>query len=129
MSDTPSARLYSIAVFVNRMPEALEFYHTLLGLEILRQGSFGAELGTPTARLGLHPAVHPDAQAMVGRHTGITFQTDDILPICERLHEHHIRFQAEPTRQSWGIMAMVEDPDGNVVALWQTAEEDGSGEP
>jgi predicted enzyme related to lactoylglutathione lyase len=121
VSTNPTARLYSIAIFVREMPQALEFYHKLLGLEILRQGGFGAELGTPEARLGVHPAIHPDAQAMVGRHTGITFQTDDILPLCERLHEHGIRFQAEPTRQAWGIMAMVEDPDGNVVALWQAA--------
>lgn len=128
MNPNPSTRLYSTAIFVHRVPEALEFYHTLLGLEILRQGSFGAELGTPLARLSLHPAVHPDAQSMVGRHTGITFQTDDILPLCERLHQHGIRFQAEPTRQSWGIMAMVEDPDGNVVALWQAEEADGGAE-
>jgi hypothetical protein len=30
-----------------------------------------------------------------------------------------VRFVAEPTQQSWGIMAMVADPDGNIVALWE----------
>lgn len=128
MSPGPAARLYSIAIFVTAMPEALEFYHKLLGLEILRQGTFGAELGTPEARLGVHPAVHPDSRTMVGRHTGITLETDDILGLCERLHEANVTFRAEPTRQSWGIMALVEDPDANVLALWQPAEEGEAGE-
>jgi predicted enzyme related to lactoylglutathione lyase len=30
-----------------------------------------------------------------------------------------VTFKAEPTQQSFGIMAMVADPDGNVLALWE----------
>ena len=29
-----------------------------------------------------------------------------------------VSFVAEPTRQSFGVMAMIADPDGNVFALW-----------
>jgi predicted enzyme related to lactoylglutathione lyase len=29
-----------------------------------------------------------------------------------------VRFVREPTDAGFGIMAMVADPDGNVVALW-----------
>jgi hypothetical protein len=35
------------------------------------------------------------------------------------LHDRKVRFVAEPTQQSWGIMAMIADPDGNVLALWE----------
>jgi predicted enzyme related to lactoylglutathione lyase len=62
--------------------------------------------------------VHGDAKALVGRHTGITLHVDGILDFCERLHERGVRFLAEPTRQSFGVMAMIADPDGNVLALW-----------
>jgi len=30
-----------------------------------------------------------------------------------------VSFVTEPTQQTWGIMAMVADPDGNVLALWE----------
>jgi hypothetical protein len=30
-----------------------------------------------------------------------------------------VRFVTEPTQQAWGIMAMVADPDGNMLALWE----------
>jgi hypothetical protein len=35
------------------------------------------------------------------------------------LHDRGVRFTTEPTQQSWGIMAMIADPDGNVLALWE----------
>ena len=43
----------------------------------------------------------------------------DLLHYCGELHERGVRFVTEPTQQSWGIMAMVADPDGNVLALWE----------
>ena len=83
-----------------------------------REGSFGAEFLEGPAHLGVHPAVHPDARALVGRHTGLTLRVSGLLPYCERLHERGVRFIAEPTRQSFGVMAMIADPDGNIFALW-----------
>jgi lactoylglutathione lyase len=110
--------IYSVAVFVTDIERAKIFYRDDLGLALSKEGSFGAEFEDSGVRLGVHPAVHPDAQALVGRHTGITFRVSGLLEYCERLHERGVRFLAEPTRQSFGVMAMIADPDGNVFALW-----------
>lgn len=117
--------LYSIAIFVHDIDRALLFYRDHLGLPLLRQGSFGAEFLEGETRLGVHPAVHADARALVGRHTGITLHVDDLLEFCERLHQRGVRFIAEPTQQGFGIMAMVADPDGNILALWEDKVEQG----
>ena len=53
------------------------------------------------------------------RHTGITLHVPGLLHYCGELHDRGVRFITEPTQQSWGIMAMVADPDGNVLALWE----------
>jgi predicted enzyme related to lactoylglutathione lyase len=111
--------LHSVAVFVTNIDRAIEFYRDTLGLALTKQGSFGAEFLEGDTHLGVHPAVHPDAKALVGRHTGVTFFVKDLLDYCSRLHEHGVRFLAEPTQQSWGIMAMIADPEGNVFALWE----------
>lgn len=116
-----TATLYSIAIFVTDLERAVAFYRDQLGLPLLRQGSFGAEFLDGGTRLGVHPAVHADAKALVGRHTGITLQVDGLLALAERLHGHGVQFAAEPTRQDFGIMAMVADPDGNILALWEEA--------
>lgn len=110
--------LHSVAVFVTDIERAKSFYRDELGLPLAREGSFGAEFLEGPAHLGVHPAVHPEARALVGRHTGITLQVEGILELCGRLHERGVRFLAEPTRQSFGVMAMIADPDGNIIALW-----------
>jgi lactoylglutathione lyase len=111
--------LYSAAVFVNDLDRAVEFYRDMLGLPLRARGSFGAEFLEGETRLGVHPAAHADAKAMVGRHTGLTFRVDGLLHLCGDLHARGVRFLAEPTQQEWGIMALVADPDGNVIALWE----------
>jgi lactoylglutathione lyase len=114
---TPS--LYSVAIFVSRIDRAVEFYRDTLGLPMVKHGSFGAEFLDGDTHLGIHPAVHPDAKALVGRHTGITLFVPDLLHYCGVLHDRGVSFVTEPTQQPWGIMAMVADPDGNMLALWE----------
>ena len=114
---TPS--LHSIAIFVSDIVPAVEFYRDKLGLPLTKQGSFGAEFLEGETHISVHPAVHPEAKSLVGRHTGITLFVPDLLHFCGVLHDRGVRFRTEPTQQSWGIMAMIADPDGNVLALWE----------
>jgi predicted enzyme related to lactoylglutathione lyase len=111
--------LYSVAIFVQDIGRSVEFYRDGLELPLTKQGSFGAEFLNGPTHISVHPAVHPDSRAMVGRHTGITLYVPDLLHYCGELHDRGVRFITEPTQQSWGIMAMVADPDGNVLALWE----------
>ena len=115
----PPPSLYSVAIFVSDLARATEFYRDSLGLPVTKQGSFGAEFFEDGTRIGVHPAVHADAKALVGRHTGITLYVSGLLHYCGELHERGVRFITEPTQQAWGVMAMVADPDGNVLALWE----------
>jgi len=104
-----TATFHSAAIFVTDIDRAVDFYETTLGLPLIKRGSFGAEFFAEGGRLGVHPALHPNAKAMVGRETGITL----------RLLDLKVPFKAEPTEQSWGIMAVIADPDGNTIALWE----------
>lgn len=111
--------LHSIAIFVTDLERARVFYEDLLGLPVNKAGSFGYELLDTPPHIGVHPAQHPDAVNMVGRHTGITLRVPSLLDFSSQLGEAGVRFVTEPTQQAFGIMAMVADPDGNVIALWQ----------
>jgi predicted enzyme related to lactoylglutathione lyase len=110
--------LYSIAIFVNDIDRAVAFYRDTLGLTMTKRGSFGAEFLEQEPHIGVHPANHPNAKKLVGRETGLTFHVPDLLHFCGILHDRGVRFVTEPTRQTWGVMAMIADPDGNVMALW-----------
>lgn len=115
--------VHSFAVFVTDVPRAVAFYRDTLGLAVSRSGSFGAELFDEPPHLSIHPAVHPDAKKLVGRHTGITLRVPGLLHFCGVLHDRGVRFVNEPTKADFGIMAMIADPDGNVFALWEEPEE------
>jgi len=112
-------QMHSIAVFVTDIDRAIAFYRDTLGLTVNKQGSFGAEFLETPPHLGVHPANHPDARALVGRHTGITFYVPGLLHFCGELHAKGVKFLTEPTQMSWGVMAMISDPEGNVYALWE----------
>jgi predicted enzyme related to lactoylglutathione lyase len=117
-----------VAIFVSDLPRAIEFYRDRLRLPVAQQGSFGAEFLDGRTHIGVHPAVHPDARKLVGRHTGITLYVTDLLHYCGDLHARGVHFVTEPTQQPWGIMAMIADPDGNILALWEDRTPEASGE-
>jgi lactoylglutathione lyase len=125
----PPPSLHSVAIFVNDLSRAVEFYRDTLRLPIAQEGSFGAELLEGPTHIGVHPAVHADAKRLVGRHTGITLFVPDLLHYCGDLHTRGVRFLTEPTQQPWGIMAMIADPEGNILALWEDRTPEGSSEP
>ena len=125
----PPPSVHSVAIFVNDLARAVEFYRDKLRLPITQEGSFGAELLDGPTHIGVHPAVHADAKKLVGRHTGITLFVPDLLHYCGDLHARGVRFVTEPTQQPWGIMAMIADPEGNVLALWEDRTPEGSSEP
>lgn len=111
--------LHSFAIFVTDLEKARVFYEDLLGLPVNKAGSFGFEFLESPPHLGVHPATHPGAKAMVGRETGITFRVPNLVETCTRLADAGVLFTGEPAQQAFGIMALVADPDGNVIALWE----------
>jgi predicted enzyme related to lactoylglutathione lyase len=117
-----------VAIFVSDLPRAIQFYRDTLRLPVAIEGSFGAEFLNGPTHISVHPAVHEEARALVGRHTGITLFVPDLLHYCGDLHARRVRFVNEPTQQPWGIMAMIADPDGNILALWEDRIPEGSGE-
>ena len=119
--------IHSFAVFVNNLDQATTFYRDTLGMVVHKQGSFGLELFAEPPHLGIHPAVHTDAKALVGRHTGITMYVPGLLHYCGILHERGVRFVTEPTKMSWGVMAMIADPEDNIFALWEDEVPESAG--
>ncbi|HEX3928467.1 MAG TPA: VOC family protein [Gemmatimonadales bacterium] len=111
--------LYSFAIFVTDIDRARTFYDEVLRLPVGKAGAFGFQLFEGPPFVSVHPAQHPDSRAMVGRQTGITIEVPKLLDYCSELGHFGVKFLAEPTQQAFGMMAMIADPDGNVLALWE----------
>ena len=108
----------NIVVFVTDLARAKRFYVELLKLPLSQESMAMLELSPPGGTsLGVAQALTDDARALVGRHTGITLTVQGIEQLCRDLTAAGVTF-AEPLEVSpWGKMAVVEDPDGNQIAL------------
>ncbi|MDZ7825451.1 MAG: VOC family protein [Gammaproteobacteria bacterium] len=108
-----------VNLFVSDLERALAFYGELLGLHLeqVEEAQGYASLLAGPVRLGL--AVVGDDQAeLIERHTGIGFVVTDLREEYARLAEAGVIFPMPPQKQPWGgFMALMADPDGNVLYL------------
>ena len=112
-----------VNLFVSDLDRAIEFYAGKLGLELeFSDSEHGyASLSAGPVRLGL-ALPGPDQQELMGRHTGIGFAVSDLKAEHLRLIELGVIFTMEPTKQPWGgFMALIADPDGNLLYLDEVA--------
>mgnify|MGYP000928136420 CR=1 FL=1 len=112
-----------VNVFVNDLDRAVAFYRDALGLtlEFSSEAHGYASFAAGPVRLGL-ALPGADQAGLVGRHTGVGLQVDDLEAEHARLSGLGVRFTMPPTRQPWGgFMALIADPDGNVFYLDQVA--------
>jgi predicted enzyme related to lactoylglutathione lyase len=112
-------RLGYVNLFVRDLDRAVAFYRDRLGLpvtELAPEAGFAA-FDAGTVRLAV--AVVGDAQAeLAGRHTGVGLVVDDLETAHARLAAEGVAFPMAPSRQPWGgFMALMADPDGNVLYL------------
>lgn len=110
-----------INIFVSSIAGAVAFYQDKLGLRLeYASPEFGyASLSAGSVRLGL-AAPDPAQPELVGRHTGVGLAVPDLEAEHARLTALGVVFTMPPTRQPWGgFMALVADPDGNVLYLDQ----------
>lgn len=112
-----------VNLFVTDLTRSIAFYRDTLGLRVeMEDGGFGyASFDAGPIRLGLAQIDSTgDHGALAGRHTGIGLCVADLESVARELEQRGVAFAAPPARQPWGgFMAMIEDPDGNVLYLDQ----------
>jgi len=116
-----AASLHNIFIFVTDMARASSFYAGQLGLPIAGENEMMIEFfpgASPTLTLSL--AFQEETRALVGGHTGITLKIDDIDAVCQALAASGVTFVMPYEATPWGKMAVVQDPDGNQIRLWNT---------
>jgi len=112
-----------VNVFVSDLDRAIAFYQGKLGLALQFTASEHgyASLSAGGVQLGL-AVPGPDEAQLIGRHTGVGLAVTDLQAEHGRLTGLGVSFKMPPTRQPWGgFLALVADPDGNVLYLDQTS--------
>jgi catechol 2,3-dioxygenase-like lactoylglutathione lyase family enzyme len=122
-------RIGYVVVFVKGWDEAMRFYADTLGLEAIRRqdeggfAEFRFPAGGPNLLVEQVDKTDVEAHGLVGQFVGLSVTVRDIRRSYDCLSAKGVRFEAPPSRQSWGgMLAHFYDPDGN---MWSMTEEAG----
>lgn len=110
-----------VNIFVSDLAQAVAFYQDMLGLQLeFSSDEHGyASFSAGPIRLGVAVPAQGEAQ-LIGRHTGVGLDVADLDSEYNRLKGLGVRFTMPPTKQPWGgFMALIADPDGNILYLDQ----------
>lgn len=111
---------------VRDLERAVAFYQDVLGLTLSYQQRHFAAFDVGGVRLGLHwsggepiPHVARDGHGAYAGAT-VTLRVHDIQRAADRLASSGVRLLGPISRQAWGSLVPFEDPDGNVLKLFQS---------
>src|SRR5512145_2977637 len=115
--------LNTARIFVRDIARAREFYAQALGLRItaenMAQGYCVFDAGNCELVVESVAADAPmQAQALVGRFTGLSFRVPSIHVAHQDLCARGVVFTSPPALQHWGgTLATLRDPDGNQLQI------------
>jgi predicted enzyme related to lactoylglutathione lyase len=115
-------KLKFASIPVRDQDRALEFYVKALGFTLVTDQPMGPgqrwiELRPPKGDTGIAlftPTGHEDR---VGTFTGMSMECDDVHKTYEELCAKGVEFAKPPKTESWGVMAIVKDSEGNQIVL------------
>jgi predicted enzyme related to lactoylglutathione lyase len=110
-------RLAFVGTPVTDMKRAREFYEGILGLRVAEEMMGGQwveySLGENTLALAcVGPEWAPSDQG-----TSAALEVDDFEAAIKYLKDRHVRFTAEPFESPCCRIAIIQDPDGNNIAI------------
>ena len=111
----------NVILAVNDLDKSLQFYHEIIGLPIKRQRRTWIDLGTSGALLSLHPASMTEQHIGSSIENGITigFLVGDVKSAVDELREKGVTVHREIVEREAGKNAVVLDPDGYLISLFE----------
>jgi catechol 2,3-dioxygenase-like lactoylglutathione lyase family enzyme len=117
----PKATFVSVAVVVSDKKKSLEWYTKKLGLDLIAKMDHWVTVGRKGKAGVLHLCQTSDYDTTIPLekgNTGIHFHLPGKFEAaCAALTANGVKFSSPPKKEAWGWWAMVEDPDGNEIAL------------
>ena len=111
----------NVILAVKDLDMSIAFYHDLIGLPIKNQRRTWVDLGTSGALLSLHPASLTAEHIGSSIENGITigFLVGDVKSAVDELREKGVKIYREIVERDAGKNAVVLDPDGYLVSLFE----------
>ena len=119
-------RVGNVILAVKDLDKSLAFYHEVLGLPIKNQRRTWIDLGQTGALLSLHPTSITADHTSNNLEGGIVvgFLVGDLKSALDELRSKNVRVHRDIVDRDAGKNAIVLDPDGYMVSLFEPKFED-----
>ena len=116
----------NVILAVKDIDKSIQFYHEIIGLPIKNQRRSWVDLGTSGALLSLHPASLTAEHIGSSIDNGITigFLVGDVKSSVEELKQKGVEIHRDIVERDAGKNAIVLDPDGYLVSLFEPSFKD-----
>ena len=107
---------------VRDQDRAIDFYVSTLGFALVTDQPIGhgqrwVEVRPPKGETGITLFTPPGHDDRIGTFTGMSLECDDVQKTYEELTAKGVEFAMPPKSESWGVMAILKDSEGNQVVL------------
>jgi len=111
----------NVILAVKDLDKSVAFYHDIIGLPIKNQRRSWVDLGTSGALLSLHPASLTAEHIGSSIENGITigFLVGDVNSAVDELRGKGVKIYREIVEREAGKNAVVLDPDGYLISLFE----------
>lgn len=111
-----------VGIPVRDQDVALKFYTEALGMKVATDQPFTEkqrwiELSISGAETGIALFTPDGHEKRIGDFQSVSFWCDDVFATAKVLKSKGVNFFKEPKNETWGSIAVFEDPDGNKFAL------------
>lgn len=115
-------QIHHFGVKVKNAEVVLQFYCDVLGFSIQETVSMGGQnyyfAGDGNMSLEIEQSYMPGESSFDNGFSHIAIAVDDLESYCQRLKEHAVKFQLEPSQfRPDRKIAFIEDPEGNAIQL------------
>ena len=119
-------RVGNVILAVKDLDKSTAFYHELLGLPIKNQRRTWVDLGQTGALLSLHPAAITSDHSSNSLEGGMVvgFLVGDLKSALDELKSRGVRVHRDIIDRDAGKNAIVLDPDGYMISLFEPKFED-----
>lgn len=114
-------RVGNVILAVKDLDKSTAFYHELLGLPIKNQRRTWVDLGQSGALISLHPASITSDHGANSLESGIVvgFVIGDLKSALDELRSKGVKIHRETVDRDAGKNAIVLDPDGYMISLFE----------